>query len=269
MNNNPFEWLSQYDGLEEEKMFRDDDYVGFSDYYTEYSNEYDLGLWSEYLMKLSPIEIGERSKVLDLGCGAGYLMLDFMDAGSFVVGVDISAEMLMSADEVIRDCYEDDDYIPAILIQKDIAEFCLSVKFDLIYCMGDTLNYLSREKMEKTFNNVKKMLKEGSAFIVDVINPEHFMTDVPEEETITLHDKTKITFLRCLKLYDGQTCLDTEVIIKSQSGEVVDTEQHHQIVYSYDDMKEMAEKCGLKSERVPFLGDDTLTEKLQIVFTVK
>ena len=127
-------------------------------------------------------------------------MLDFMDAGSFVVGVDISAEMLMSADEVIRDCYEDDDYIPAILIQKDIAEFCLSVKFDLIYCMGDTLNYLSREKMEKTFNNVKKMLKEGSAFIVDVINPEHFMTDVPEEETITLHDKTKITFLRCLKL---------------------------------------------------------------------
>lgn len=63
-------------------------------YYDSIAGSYNELHWEEQLSKLSiikkNIKIGEKTKVLDVGCGTG-ISSDF---GCFVIGIDLSSELL-------------------------------------------------------------------------------------------------------------------------------------------------------------------------------
>jgi len=265
--NNPLEWLSQYDETDLRKAFRDEEYSSFSDYYSDYADSYDFDVWYEYLLSLSPLKIDERSKVLDLGCGTGDMMLRFIDDGVFTVGVDYSEEMITAAEDNIF-LYDEDIY-RYILIKEDISRFYLSAKFDFIYSMGDTVNYLSYYKLSSLFFNMRYMLKKGAVFTFDAINPEHFIINKAVTEIVDIDDDTKISFLREKKEYPDGIYLDTIVNILDNDGNILAKESHHQRIFSIDEISFLADKCGFEATQVPFIDENDDAEKIQVILKVK
>ncbi len=267
MNNDPFEWLSQYTLSPQEPLFPGEEYSAFSDYYSDYAQNYDFDLWYEYLLSLSPLKINERSKVLDLGCGTGDMMLRFINDGVFIVGIDYSEEMISAADDNIF--LNNEDVYRYILIKKDISEFYISAKFDLIYSMGDTVNYLSYDNLGKLLGNVRYMLRNGAVFTFDAINPEHFVTDEAKTETVDIDEQTKISFYRIRKTGNDGDYLDTKVEILDNKGNILAKESHHQRIFSFDEINILAEENGLICSQVPFIDESEEAEKIQIILKVK
>ena len=79
-------------------------------------------------------------------------------------------------------------------LQSDIRDFKLNEKFDSIICMFAVLNYLTgNEDFEKTLRNVRKHLREGGLFIIDVWNGLAVLRILPSVRVkIVKQNKTKI-----------------------------------------------------------------------------
>jgi SAM-dependent methyltransferase len=97
---------------------------------------------------------------LDLCCGPGWLLGMACESGFSAVGVDLSPHQLKYARQNAPD---------AKLVRADVREFSLSGKFDVITCMFDSLNYLTRKReLERALRRARRHLAGGGLFIFDV-----------------------------------------------------------------------------------------------------
>lgn len=110
---------------------------------------------------------------LDLCCGTGTALKLFAERGLVMAGLDQSASMLtMAARKLKRH--------QATLYQKSLPRFKLRcadnsrrlVKFDLVTCFYDSLNYmLSERDLRASFRSVFTHLERGGWFIFDMNTP--------------------------------------------------------------------------------------------------
>jgi SAM-dependent methyltransferase len=107
------------------------------------------------------------SPVLELACGSGHILIPLAQKGVEIFGLDISDEMLSACR---RKAFEQN---VEIQIQKgDIRDFELGKKFDLIFIAGNSFQHLNTiREISNCFNCVKRHLKTGGKFIVEVFNP--------------------------------------------------------------------------------------------------
>jgi trans-aconitate methyltransferase len=105
------------------------------------------------LLDLLDAKSGER--ILDLGCGTGYLTEQIAASGTMVVGVDKSPEMIEQA----RLKH------PAISFEvMDARELALAEPFDAVFSNA-TLHWISEP--EKVIGGVAKILKPGGRFVAE------------------------------------------------------------------------------------------------------
>jgi SAM-dependent methyltransferase len=104
-------------------------------------------------------------------------------------GIDASTVMLNTAKEKGSKFGLNIDFLLG-----DIRDFKFNGKFDSIICMFAVLNYLTRnEDFEKTLRNVRKHLKEGGLFIIDIWNGLAVLRILPSVRVkMVEQDKTKI-----------------------------------------------------------------------------
>jgi len=126
-------------------------------YWGKWSSDY-VGLIREILAGFEP----EQVSILDLACGTGALAVELAKLGYFVVGVDISPEMIKIANGKTSD-------LPQVSFEvADMVEFETDRKFDCVTCTFDSINYLlETEQLQKLFNNVSEQLIPGGFFIFD------------------------------------------------------------------------------------------------------
>lgn len=107
------------------------------------------------------------SKVLDLGCGEGYVGRELKKRGADrVLGVDISEKMI---DGAILEKEEQD--IEGLEYQAmDVMNLNLTDQFDLIIAIF-LFNYLSKENTIETMKKVFRLLEPGGKFIFSVPHP--------------------------------------------------------------------------------------------------
>jgi SAM-dependent methyltransferase len=105
-----------------------------------------------------------NSRLLDAGCGTGTLALSLSREGHAVAGMDLSTAML----EIAR---AKDPETRIAWTQADVTDFDLrTMPFDVITCVGDTLNHLSRiEEWESAFRSFARHLRPGGALYFDVM----------------------------------------------------------------------------------------------------
>jgi 2-polyprenyl-3-methyl-5-hydroxy-6-metoxy-1,4-benzoquinol methylase len=127
--------------------------------------------------------------ILELGCGTGGHAIPLARRKYKITGVDASKVMLNTAKEKSSKLGLDIDFL-----QSDIRDFKLNEKFDSIICMFAVLNYLTgNEDFEKTLRNVRKHLREGGLFIIDVWNGLAVLRILPSVRVkIVKQNKTKI-----------------------------------------------------------------------------
>lgn len=103
-------------------------------------------------------------KILDVGCGSGVFMIELINRGAYVVGIDYSPKMLdlakqeLNSNKILQKNYSLKKTSATKLPYKN-------GEFDLILATGLT-DYLTDEEDQKFLNEAARVLKEDGKIIV-------------------------------------------------------------------------------------------------------
>ncbi len=140
--------------------------------------------WAEFFNQQVAKAKTKPDSILDLACGTGELSVRFAQEGFSVVGVDLSDDMLMVAQEKAAEAG-----LTLSLFQQNMAELELLKEFDCVVIFCDSLNYLQSDKeVQETIQRVYKHLKPGGLFIFDV-HSVHKMKDVFGNQSFSYVDE--------------------------------------------------------------------------------
>ncbi len=133
---------------------------------------YDAGLAGSSLFKIDEAFVHQHSqqpgRLLDLGCGTGRLLIPFARRGWWVLGVDLSAEMLAVAAEKARQASAEVHLLRANLTDLDALASCT---FDRAACLFSTLGMVMGADMRRSVvAHAFRLLRPGGRFILHVHN---------------------------------------------------------------------------------------------------
>lgn len=100
--------------------------------------EYDA--WADFVLTYARDRQFPLSSALDLACGTGGLSRELRRAGLRVTGIDGSPDMLRVAQQRLNTPAE----TPVTLLQGDLRSWETAERFDLITCVFDSLNNLTK-----------------------------------------------------------------------------------------------------------------------------
>src|ERR1051326_3378681 len=107
-------------------------------------------------------------RLIDLGCGTGRLLVPFARRGYWVLGVDLSAEMLKKTGERADEPGESVHRLKANLV--DLA--CLrDESFDYAACLFSTLGMIAgSDHRRRVIRHTYRLLRPGGRFVLHVHN---------------------------------------------------------------------------------------------------
>ncbi|MBI4847159.1 MAG: class I SAM-dependent methyltransferase [Nitrospirae bacterium] len=139
-----------------------------SEHFDQIARDYDYYKkrnWYYYsnLKKLYKTLIPSGSRVLDIGCGTGDILIE-LDA-AYGLGIDVSPEMINLA----KSKYKDKNSLEFISgTVEEHGSFLLSRRFDHIF-LSDVIEHL--EYPQKTINALSQVLHPGAILIISMANP--------------------------------------------------------------------------------------------------
>lgn len=146
-------------------------YEALAAFYDRLNPDVDYVKWAAFIKRIIE-KLGKKDTklVLDLACGTGSMSVELSKLGYEVIGVDLSAEMLMEAQQK---AYEEEQSI--LFLNQNMTELDLYGTVDAAVCCLDSLNYLTDESdLKKTFSLVNNFMNDGGLFIFDVNTPHKF-----------------------------------------------------------------------------------------------
>jgi len=120
----------------------------------------DLSFWQE-LAAQSP------GPILELGCGAGRVLLALAQAGHPVCGLDNDPDMLA----VLHDNLGPELQPRPLVLQADFTQYHLERQFGLILLPCNTFSTLSSEARQNVLQCTARHLRPGGLFAVSMPNP--------------------------------------------------------------------------------------------------
>lgn len=127
----------------------------------------------------------EGKDILELACGSGEITIALAKDGYHVTGTDLSEDMLVEAKKK-----NGSDKITWKAM--DMCDITINQTFDGILCLCDSFNYLlHKEQVISMFQQVKKHLKAGGTFIMDMHSLdrlEEFSEEYNEAGRIDQHE---------------------------------------------------------------------------------
>jgi len=128
-----------------------------SDVYNQLMSKVDYKFWANYLIKLSSLYIKKNSKVLELAAGNCTLAEILSNHFTDYIATDISLSMLKK---------NKSKSLKKICCDMTLIPF--KIKFDLIICAFDSVNYLTNKKLiSKLFLEVQKILSDDGIILFD------------------------------------------------------------------------------------------------------
>lgn len=131
----------------------------FSRIYAEHWASWSDRVWP-VLLKIVRTHSPHAKTWLDMGCGTGRLLQIMVRNNFIATGIDSSPHQLKYARRNVPQ---------ARVVQMDMRKFSLGLKFEIITCMYDSLNYLlTKADLGSTFRGVRRHLQKRGLFIFDV-----------------------------------------------------------------------------------------------------
>lgn len=163
------------------------------------------------------------AQILDIGCGYGRHAMELAARGFHVVGLDSSLPLLLrGADEAQR------RGLNINFVHGDMRELTFDSQFDGAYCLFSTFGYFDDETNKRTAQNIAKALKPGARFVIEVLNRDYIIGDLPSrvwwegdgcvvlEEVEFNYFSSRILSHRSVVFDDGRQ-LEQEISIRSYS----------------------------------------------------
>lgn len=141
----------------------------YAQYYDVFYRFKDYRKECDYLEGLFEKYSRQRPKtILDLGCGTGGYTFPLVQKGYQLTAIDASLPMLRKAEEK-----QNALHTRIRFYQKNLQDFQLKRKFDVVVCMFSVIDYLIKDKdIAKALKNIRGHMKKDSLFIFDFWNQE-------------------------------------------------------------------------------------------------
>jgi 2-polyprenyl-3-methyl-5-hydroxy-6-metoxy-1,4-benzoquinol methylase len=124
----------------------------------------------------------KSTKILDVGCGTGYMVNVFNDKNYNIVGLDKSKYMISYAEKTYPKC----EFITNDITENNILELN---SYTHVLCLGKTI-YEIKDK-EAFFENCFSLLSNDGFLIINLVDREKFNPYVQNKNADTLYDPEK------------------------------------------------------------------------------
>jgi len=227
---NVFGKYAQYYDL----LYRDKDYYG------------EVRFIDRMIQKYAP----SAKHLLELGCGTGIHAEQLAAARYTVHGIDLSDEMLKSAEDRLQ-------HLPKEVAKRlsfqcgDIRRFHHSGRFDAVISLFHVMSYQTQNSdLLAVFNTAKQHLKPKGIFIFDCWYGPAVLSDPPVVRVKRLEDeRIEITRIAEPEMYPNENRVDVhyQVFIKDKSsGKVEILEETHKMRYLFaPEIEQMLALSGL------------------------
>ena len=202
-------------------------------------NNCDYSGWAEYLVNLISKQIPNGAEGLDLACGSGYFTRALKKAGYILTGVDISPEMLTSAQAITS---KEKLFIPYMV--GDMTSFKFSKKVDFITAINDGFNYIPDSKLEKTFKNIYSLLNKGGVFHFD-ISSEYKLKTVISNNTFC-EDDEDYSYIWFNTPYEDRVVMEMSVFLKDGDKYTKRESVITEYIHKTERLKEILCRVGFK-----------------------
>lgn len=146
-----------------------DDYAAYYDWENKQTvGRRDIAFWSDFALRASSRQPGQRSPILELGCGTGRVAIPVARQGATVIGIDRSASMLARARMRVRRAKL---HRQVQLIRGDIRQLPFPDKsFPLVMAPYGILQSLLDEKLlSDTLKDVRRVLAKNGTFGLELV----------------------------------------------------------------------------------------------------
>lgn len=183
-----------------------------------------------------------NSKILDLACGTGTYSAALALKGHRVDGIDLGEEMIQLAKG--KGALFANFTVGDMTRIKEIYE---DEKYDLIYCIGNSIVHLkSKEKIEKFIKDIYDMLNDHGAFIVQIVNYDRIIkNNVKSLPSISRKEKG-VSFIRNYNYKEENQKVEfqTELIISKDDNQERYENSVDLIALKRDELENMLSKAG-------------------------
>lgn len=136
-------------------------YERFAAFYDDFTAGYEHGAWAGMLLDAAEAAGLRGRRLLDVACGTGESFLSMLDRGFEVTACDISPAMLAAARAKATGRAE--------LLEHDMRALPRLGAFDLVWCLGDALNYLmTAGALRAAFGGMAANLARDGVLVFDV-----------------------------------------------------------------------------------------------------
>ncbi|NLM96652.1 MAG: methyltransferase domain-containing protein [Halanaerobiaceae bacterium] len=191
-------------------------------FYTEIARYYD------YIFPLSKAKIdlikelaGEPPKeLLDVACGSGLYSIELNEAGYIVTAIDLDKSMIQELKEKKKEINAQ------VLNMLDID--ILQKKFDLIFCIGNSLVHLNdNEEILHFLKACKNSLEPGGKLLIQIVNNDRVLGRGVKNLPTIRNEEAGLIFERYYEYLPEENKIDFKTILKVEGREL----ENHVLLY--------------------------------------
>jgi 2-polyprenyl-3-methyl-5-hydroxy-6-metoxy-1,4-benzoquinol methylase len=186
----------------------------------------------------SYFQLAKGSKVLDLMCGYGRHALALARKGVEVTAVDNLADYINE----LKTGAEKEG-LPVNALQHDVTSFSATDKYDLVMCMGNSLNFFDEADTVQILSSAAACLKPGGHLLLNSWSVAEIAFKNFKEKSWS--EVNGLKFLTDSKLLFHPTRIETESTIIGPDG-ATEIKKGVDYIFSINEMEAMINKSGLQ-----------------------
>ncbi len=177
------------------------------------------------------------ARVLDLACGFGRHAVELAQDGLEVAGLDLSIDLLQHALSQAKK-----RNLSIKFIHGDMRELNFSEIFDGCFCWQTSFGYFNDRTNISVLEGVNRSLKMGGRFVIDTINRDHIVAQMP---TRTWWEGIDCVFLEEVEFDFSKSILNTKRSFIYDGAPPREYKSHIRL-YSLHELKRILGYCGFR-----------------------
>lgn len=227
----------------------------YSNYYDIYYADKDYAAEADFVMELASRFGANPQTLLDMGCGTGRHLEEFVKRGLECDGFDLSSEMLSQAKERLAGS--------DVTLQKgNLVDFENHKQYDLVVAMFAVMGYLSdNEQLLAGLYTAKKHLKPKGLFIFDGWFGPAVLSQKPDKRRHEYEDGQNTVVRKVTPSLDPVTQIVTvhyDISVNRNEKIIEQIQENHVMRFLFiQEMTLLMQSAGLKLIHCcPFLEPD-------------
>lgn len=219
-------------------------YTVLADIYDRVMSDVDYETWADYIDEIILEHRPEAENLLELACGTGTIALSLEELDCYkITATDASEDMIRIAKNKALKVNSGIEFKTMNFLNLQLEK-----KFDVVYMVFDSINYLHNEEdILKLHKEIKKVLNPDGIFIYDFTTPRNSRKAIKFLNNEVKYVKNRFRYQR-ESSFDPVSKIHTNIFqIELKNGEDGNTvekyeEKHQQKIYSQSEIEALIKK---------------------------